>query len=150
MSYDPLPASCQFPAPCIVDMGVIVNKQDMTRLLSDLSHVRYCYRQENRLLTEDEGYVIEVFADPQRSTLVANHSLYLNVSSFDYLELKKLPDRQSCFELVQDNLRLQIMPLSNPLMHQCDRQINASDLEAVVAEVLSASWDMQLDDEEIF
>ncbi len=143
----------KLPAPCIVDVGIVVNKQDMLRILSDLGRVRYCYGQLEQpeiapTAPEDEGYVLEVFAEPQRSTLVANHALYINVCSFDYLKLDRLPDQQPCFDLIQEHQRLRIVPLSNPLQEQKSRSLNTAALEAVVAEVLSASWDMRLDDDE--
>lgn len=151
MSYHHLSENAKLPAPCIVDVGIIVNKQDMQRLLTDLSRVQYRFSQDQQLLVENEGYVLEVFSDPQRSTLVANHTLYINVYSFDYLELKRLPDsQQACFELVQENQQLILMPLTNPLQEQKNRNLNAAALEAVVAEVLSASWDVRIDDEDGF
>jgi hypothetical protein len=150
MNFDHLSRNTKLPAPCIVDTGIIVNKQDMQRLLADLSRVRYCYSHQGQLLSEDEGYVLEVFSDPQRSTLVANHTLYINVCSFDYLELKRLVDQQTCFDLVQENQHLRLIPLSNPLQEQKNRSLNAAALEAVVAEVLSASWDVRIDDDDSF
>jgi len=150
MSHDQLSGNAKLPAPCIVDTGTIINKQDMQRLLSDLNRVCYRYTQDEKLLSEDEGYVVEVFADPQRSTLVANHTLYLNVYSFDYLELHQSPEQQAYFDLVQDNRQLRLIPLSNPLQDQRARSLNAAALEAVVAEVLSASWDVRIDDDENF
>jgi len=146
MSHDPLSGNSHLPAPCIVDTGIVVNKQDMQRLLADLSRVRYSYYQDGKLSSEGEGYVLEVFADPSRSTLVANHALYLNVQSFDYLQLGRSP-ATATFELVQENLKLHLVPLSNALQDHHNRQLDAAALEAVVAEVLSASWDMRLDDD---
>ncbi len=150
MSHDPLPRDMRLPAPCIVDTGIIVNKQDMQRLLADLSRVRYIYTQDDSLISEGEGCVLEVFADPQQSTLVANQALYLNVLSFDYLELQRSPEQEACFVLIQDTRQLRLIPLSNPLQEQTTRTLNAAALEAVVAEVLSANWDVQIDDEENF
>lgn len=150
MSHDQLSGNTKLPAPCIVDTGIVVNKQDMQRLLADLSRVRYCYSQDGSLVSENEGYVQEVFSDPQRSTLVANHALYVNVYSFDYLELKQSPDQEPWFDLVQENRLLRLIPLSNPLQEQTTRSLNAAALEAVVAEVLSASWDVRIDDDENF
>lgn len=150
MSYDHFSGNAKLPAPCIVDSGIIVNKQDMQRLLADLNRVRYRYSQDGNVLAEDEGYVLEVFSDPQRSTLVANHTLYINVCSFDYLELKRSPDQQACFDLIQENQQLSLIPLTNPLQEQKNRSLNAAALEAVVAEVLSASWDVRIDDDENF
>ena len=137
----------QIPAPCIIDTGIIVNKQDMGRLLTDLGRVRYIHTLDGKLQNEGEGYVLEVFADPQRSTLIANHTLYLNVQSFDYLQLNQSPEKQVYFDLIQDNRQLRIIPLSNPLQEQSTQQFNAEALEAMVTQVLSAKWDVQIDDD---
>jgi len=150
MSHDSPSSNPRLPAPCIVDTGILVNKQDMQRLLADLHQVRYCYIQDGIPSSECEGYVMEVFSDPQCSSLVANHTLYLNVQSFDYLEMSQLPEGESCFDLVQDNRLLRLVPLSNPLDDQNCRRLNAAALEAVVTEVLSAGWDVRIDDEENF
>lgn len=150
MSHDPLSRSKRIPAPCIVDTGTIVNKQDMQRVLADLSHVHYIHSQDGVPTSEGEGYVLEVFADPQGSTLIANHALYINVCSFDYLELRQSDDQETWFDLVQDSRQLRLVPLSNPLQEQNTHRLNVAALEAVVAEVLSANWDVQIDDEEHF
>lgn len=149
MNHDQLSGNAQVPAPCIVDRGIVISKHDIHRLLADLNRVRYIYQQDGNLISEGEGYVLEVFADPQQSTLVANHTLYLNVYSFDYLQLTQA-EEQSCFDLIQDSRRLRLIPLTNPLQEQNSRSLNAAALEAVVAEVLSANWDVRIDDEDNF
>lgn len=147
MSHDQLPIP--IPAPCIIDTGTVINKLDMQRLLVDLGRVRYMHIQENKLQSQGEGYILEVFADPRRSTLVANHALYLNVYSFDYLELKlsSEPEGGCYFDLVQDSRLLRLIPLSNPLQERANGSFNAADLEAVVDQVLSAKWDLQIDED---
>ncbi|ASC69123.1 hypothetical protein XM38_000490 [Halomicronema hongdechloris C2206] len=136
-----------FPAPCLVDTGVVVNKADMMRLLRDLGQVHYRYSQDGQFIREGEGYVLDVFADGQQSTLVANRTLYLNVHSFDYLEMGDLNDSRAYFDLVQDNRCLRLIPLSNPLQDQTRENFNAATLEAMLTEALSASWDACLDDD---
>lgn len=150
MNYPSSPGNTNLPAPCIVDTGTLVNKRDMRRVLADLGQVRYIYSQDGRVISQGEGYILDVFADAQQSTLVANHSLYLNVYSFDYLELGHADDQQPCFSLVQDNRTLSLIPMSDPLKGQGDRPMDSAALEAMVAEVLSASIDMRLDDDEGF
>lgn len=137
------------PAPCLVDAGTLVDKRDMQRLLADLSRVRYIHFQDGQAVREGEGCILEVFADAHSATLVANHALYLNVGSFDCLEMHCLPDGQPCFDLIQADRQLRLIPLSNPLQVRPVRPINTAALEAVVADVLSASWDAQIDDEEL-
>lgn len=135
------------PAPCLVDQGIVVNKADMLRLLNDLGQVAYTDVHESKVLSEGTGYVMDVFAEPGVSTLVANQSLYLNVYSFDYIQLEKLPNEQACFKLMQDDRCLQIIPLTTPVKERAHRDIDAVALEAIVAEALSASWDACLDDD---
>ncbi|MBX2862517.1 MAG: hypothetical protein KTR27_03110 [Leptolyngbyaceae cyanobacterium MAG.088] len=145
MSYQP--STTSFPAPCLVDTGTVINKKDMERILQNLGRVRYIHTQDEQVLREGEGYVVEVFSDPQQATLVANSSLYINVTSFDYLEMGQLADNQPYFDLIQDNRRLRILPLSNPLTERNSRSINDATLEAMLAEALTARWDACLDDD---
>jgi hypothetical protein len=135
------------PAPCIIDTGIIINKQDIGRLLTDLTRVRYIHTLDGKLQNEGEGYVMEVFAAPNRSTLIANQALYLNVQSFDYLHLSQSSEKEAYFDLIQDNRQLRLIPLSNPFQEQSTQQLNADALEAMVTQVLSAKWDVQIDDD---
>lgn len=135
-------------APCIIDTGIVVNKRDIKRLLFDLGRVRYLHIQDGKIYSEGEGYVLEVFANPDRSTLIANHALYLNVYSFDYLELKQSPVEGTYFDLIQEGRQLRLIPLSNPLQEQVARNLNAAALDAVVDQVLSGNWDLQLDEDD--
>ncbi len=135
-------------APCIIDTGIVVNKRDIKRLLFDLGRVRYLHIQDGKIYSEGEGYVLEVFANPERSTLIANHALYLNVYSFDYLELKQSPVDGAYFDLIQDGRLLRLIPLSTPLQEQVARNLNAAALDAVVDQVLSGNWDLQLDEDD--
>ncbi|VXD23571.1 conserved hypothetical protein [Planktothrix serta PCC 8927] len=147
MSYDQL--DYRVSAPCIIDTGIVFNKRDMQKLLVDLGRVRYLHIQDGQICTEAEGYILEVFANPQQATLVANHSLYLNVYSFDYLELKQSPEQETYFDLVQEGGRLlRLIPLTNPLQEQFNRNFNAAALDAVMDQVLSSNWDSQIDDDD--
>ncbi|NEP09019.1 MAG: hypothetical protein F6J92_35500 [Symploca sp. SIO1A3] len=137
----------QIPAPCIIDSGIIVNKQDMGQLLTTLSRVRYVHRIDGKVQSEGEGYVMKVFADPHRSTLIANQAIYLNVQSFDYLQLSQSPAKEAYFDLIQDNRQLRLIPLLSPLQEECSQQFNVDALEAMVTQVLSAKWDVQIDED---
>jgi hypothetical protein len=139
----------QLPAPCIIDSGTIVNKEDLRRLLHNLGHVRYVHTIDGRLQSEGEGWIMEVFADPQQATLVANHSLYINVQSFDCLKLNRSPAQETYFDLIQDNRQLRLIPFSDPLQDDgFSRNLDVDALEAMVTQVLSAKWDVQLDDDD--
>ena len=149
--------SDDLPAPCIVESGIVVNKTDMLRLLKSLRRVRYIHRQDDEITNRGEGCVMEAFSDPTQATLVANHSLYLNVDSFDYLEMVTTADDTDAdagfvtnFALVQDNRCLCLTPMNNDLGERSARQLDAAALEAIVTEALSASWDASLDDDRHF
>jgi hypothetical protein len=137
----------RIPAPCIVNTGVIVNKLDMRRLLADLGRVHYIYTHEDKVVSEGDGDVIEVFANPQRSTLVANSALYLNVYSFDYIELKQLSQQETCFDLIQEGMCLRLIPRTTPLQERREKTYNVSAIEAMMEQVLSAKWDAEIDDD---
>ena len=132
------------PAPCIVDSGIICHKADMLRILRGLRQVSYIHRQDKTITNKGEGCVAEVFCDPTQATIVANRSLYLNVHSFDYLELITNGEETS-FALVQDDRCLCLMPLAKADDLPAISQLDAATLEAIVTEALSASWDASLD-----
>lgn len=143
--YQPIPI---LPAPCIVDTGVVVNKEDMLRLLDDLEQVQYIYTLDGNVKSEGKGWLLEVFTDNCQATIVTNQSLYINVSSFDYLRLSK-EDEQAIIDLVQENCRLRLLPLSSPnYITELGDEIDVAKLEAMVTQVLSAKWDVQLDDKD--
>lgn len=139
----------QLPAPCIIDSGIVIHKEDIKRLLNDLSRVRYIHTLEGKVQSEGEGWILEIFADSDRATLVADGRLYLNVMSFDYLQLCPAPDDQTYFDLIQDNRQLRLIGLCSPLPDRANpRNIDAATLEAMVTQVLSAKWDVQFDDDD--
>ena len=76
----------------------------------------------------------------------------LNLHSFDYLELKASDSGETYFELVQENRVLRLDVAKNP--HQVNpleaRSVPDGALEEMVTQVLSARWDVQMDDDEHF
>jgi hypothetical protein len=147
MNQEQMPS--KLPAPCIVDRGTIVNKDDMKRLLKDLCHVRYIHIIDNHWQNEGKGWVLEVFDDPHQSTLIANGNLYINLQSFDCVQLHQSPTQEAYFDLLQDNRLLRLIPLANSTQEQENTDnINAAAIEAMVTEVLSAHLDAQFDDDD--
>ena len=137
------------PAPCIVDTGIIINADDIKRLLGDLYNVRYVHIIDERIQSEGTGWIQEIFNCSTQSTLVANGNLYINIQSFDYLQLSKSADNAPCFDLIQDNLQLRLIPISQPIRgRETEKDIDAATIEAMVTDVLSARLDVQLDDDD--
>jgi hypothetical protein len=147
MSHNLFPQS--LPAPCIIDSGIVVNKDDMRRLLGSLARVYYIHSLDCQVKNQGEGYILEIFADAQQATLIANHSLYINLQSFDYLHLHQSPEQETYFDLVQDNRQLRLMPLGNSLQdRESSEDLDEVALEAMLNQVLAAKWDVQMDDDE--
>lgn len=137
----------RIPAPCIVNIGIIVSKLDMQRLLCDLGRVHYIYTQHDKILSQGDGDVMEIFSSPQRSTLVANNAIYINLDSFDYLELKQSPQQETYFDLRQEEMCLRLIPLSTPSQERHQRNFNITAIEAMMDQVLAARWDAEIDDD---
>lgn len=137
------------PAPCIVDRGILINHEDIKRLLEDLCHVYYVHTIDGQVTREGKGFIQEIFSDRHQSTLIANHKIYININSFDYLQLSKSTEDESHFDLIQDNRQLRLIPISRKArIASVSKEIDAETIEAMVTEVLSARLDVQLDDEE--
>lgn len=137
------------PAPCIVDEGILIDRDDIKRLLADMCHVHYVHTIEDRVTSEGQGFIQEIFNDSHQSTLIANKKIYININSFDYLKLSKSTDNEACFDLIQDNRQLRLIPVSRTAQAQTvSKNIDAETIEAMVTEVLSARLDVQLDDED--
>lgn len=117
--------------PCIVDEGIISNRQDMLRVLRDLGHVRYTDLYEDRERSSGEGYVMRVFAKDDGATIFVNKRLYINVNGFDYLRLSRTEDENAAIDLVDDRRTVRLVPLTDPIT---DRQTMACEALAQVAE----------------
>jgi hypothetical protein len=138
--------SHHLPAPCIIESGLVINKDDMRRLLNDLSRVHYIHILDGKIENEGEGWILDVFNDPTQSTIIANRSIYINLQSFDYLELLQTPEAQTHFDLIQDNRRLRLVPLSHCCQNSGDDStVDDDTLEAMLTEVFAAKWEMQQD-----
>lgn len=141
---------CQLPAPCIIESGILVNKDDIKRLLNDLTNVHYVHRIDGKIQNVGEGWILEVFNEPSQATIIVNNSLYINLQSFDYLQISSSSEQESLFTLIQDNRELTLIPLNNTVQQdeqQQEQDMETLALETMLSEVLSAKWDVQLDDD---
>ena len=78
--------------------------------------------------------------------MIANKNIYINIQSFDYLRLSKSTEGETCFDLVQDSRQLTLIPISRLTQPQAiAKNIDAETIEAMVTEVLTARFDVQLD-----
>ena len=136
----------RLPAPCIIEQGILINKDDIKRVLSDLGQVDYFCQLDGQCQGAGQGWILDVFNDVKQATIVMNQSLYLNVNSFDYLQLSVNDQGQTLIDLWQDSRQLRLIPLdSDQCLPDPCQYFLSSDLESVVSEVLSAQLDVQLD-----
>jgi hypothetical protein len=135
------------PAPCLVDTGMLVDKRDMHRLLGDLGRVRYAFFQDGSLVNQGEGAVVEVFCEGTSATMVTNGSLYLNVMSFDCLQIGRSSEG-SFFDLMMDDRVLRLCPVTEMMGGGRVSELDRAALDAVVADVLAGGWENGLDDDD--
>ena len=73
--------------PCIVDQGVVFSKKDMFRVLQSLDHIIYYEIVDGKVFLSREGFLVEIFEDPNEATVFFNRRIYLNLNSFEYLKI---------------------------------------------------------------
>lgn len=138
------------PAPCVVESGILANKEDIKRLINDLTHVRYIHSLDGIVQNQGKGWILEVFHDPSQATIVVNNSLYINIQSFDYLQITQISPHETYFDLIQDNRQLRLIPLvptNQDQEQQPSKNLSFDSLESMLHDVLSAKWDVHLDDD---
>ncbi|AFZ47010.1 hypothetical protein Cyast_1041 [Cyanobacterium stanieri PCC 7202] len=139
---------CSLPAPCVIESGILVNKEDIKKLINDLTHVHYIHTLDGKVQNEGKGWILEVFNDASQATMVVNSSLYINIQSFDYLQINQVSPQEAHFDLVQDNRTLRLIPLVRANQESSlNKDLSFESLEAMLNEVLAAKLDVQLDDD---
>jgi hypothetical protein len=142
--------NCQLPAPCIIESGILVNKEDIKRLINDLTQVRYIHDIDGVVQNQGQGWILEVFNDSTQATIVVNNSIYINVQSFDYLKLNQVSPYETYFDLIQDNRTLRLIPIATSnqeQQQQVSKNLGFDSLDEMLGEVFSAKWDVQADDD---
>lgn len=144
------PSSFRVPAPCIINVGTIIHKNDILRLLSRLNHVSYTHVCNGESRSQGTAALVEVVNDPQRATLLADRLLHLNISSFDYLELLQGNDNQTQFVLVRGDEQLCLEPAEQALDEETTaldqhKTFGDSSLEFALAHIIAAKLDAHLD-----
>ena len=97
-----------------------------------------------------QGWILEVFNDPTQATIVVNNSLYINIQSFDYLKLNQVSPYETCFDLIQDNRTLRLIPLATAnqeQQQQVSKNLGFDSLDEMLGEVFLAKWDVQADED---
>lgn len=98
--------------PCIVGKGVVTSKKDMMRVLRGFDHVKYTDIIDQKVQSEDEAYVVEVFCNDIESTIIFNRRIHINVTNFEFLTIiENLP---GVVELVEGHRTLRLESAMDP------------------------------------
>lgn len=100
--------------PCIVQIGTLYTTKDMLKALEDLYFVRYEYINHGNTISTGEGFIMSVISNKAgESTLVFNKRLYLNLASFEYLEVSTVSEDITYFNLIANKMVLRLISDAN-------------------------------------
>ncbi len=98
-------------APCLISKGSVSHPRDMLRALETLENLDYRYVVAGELIEEGNAALVKLMADPDSATLIVNGCLFLNVSSFRYLDFEQAKDDRWSFVLHGDGSVLEILSI---------------------------------------
>ena len=96
-------------APCLVGRGTVATARDMLRALETLENLEYRYVVHGDEIDAGRASLVKLMADPDSATLVVNGCLFLNVSSFRYLDFERGPADNWRFSLHGDDAVLELV-----------------------------------------
>jgi hypothetical protein len=83
----------------------------MIRALETLEILEYSYMVDNETISEGNATLVKLMADPDSATMVVNGCLFLNVSSFRYLDFETDEDTVTSVHLHGDGMTLSLRSL---------------------------------------
>ena len=89
-------------APSLVGRGTVSSFPDMLRALETLENLEYRYTVDGQLIDEGSATLVKLMADDASSTMIVNGCLFLNVSSFRFLDFDRGSDGRWVFSLHGD------------------------------------------------
>lgn len=98
-------------APCLISKGSVSHPRDMLRALETLESLDYRYIVSGELIEEGQAALVKLMADPESATLIVNGCLFLNVSSFRYLDFEQATEDRWRFVLHGDNSVLELLSI---------------------------------------
>jgi hypothetical protein len=73
-------------APVMVGSGTLSHYRDMIRALETVEAVEYEYIVDGETISQGAATLVKIMADSDSATMIVNACLFLNVSSFRYLD----------------------------------------------------------------
>lgn len=98
-------------APCLISKGSVSHPRDMLRALETLENLDYRYVVTGELIEEGRAALVKLMADPESATLIVNGCLFLNVSSFRYLDFEQATEDRWRFVLHGDTSLLELLSI---------------------------------------
>ena len=98
-------------APCLISKGSVAHPRDMLRALETLENLDYRYVVTGEVIEEGRAALVKLMADPESATLIVNGCLFLNVSSFRYLDFEQAEEERWRFVLHGDDTVLELLSI---------------------------------------
>ena len=98
-------------APCLISKGTLTHPRDMLRALETIENLDYRYVVDGLAIEEGNAALVKLMADPESATLIVNGCLFLNVSSFRYLDFASAGDDRWAFTLHGDGALLELLSI---------------------------------------
>jgi hypothetical protein len=82
----------------------------MIRALETVEGLTYRQLLDGKTMAEGRATLVKLMAEPGASTILVNGCLFLNVLSFRYLTFETDPEAGVVFQLVADDMKLELIP----------------------------------------
>lgn len=109
--------------PLLVGDGTLTYPRDMVRALETIETFSYRYLVDGEEITKGRATLVRIMLDEISASTLVNGCLFLNVTSFTYLNFHTDDSGQTIFELFTEGAVLEITPLDEPEMRAGQRQV---------------------------
>lgn len=130
--------------PVMVGDGTLTHARDMVRALETVETFTYRYLVDGDLISEGRATLVRIMADTDSASVLVNGCMFLNVTSFQYLNFRTDAQGQARFDLYVEGAVLEITPLDEPEIRTGQRQV----IRMMEESVFDANSIVLLDDED--
>lgn len=109
--------------PLLVGDGTLTNPRDMVRALETIETFVYRYIVDGDELAAGKATLVRIMLDDTSASTLVNGCLFLNVSSFTYLNFRTDAEGQARFDLFAEGTVLELTPLDEPELRSGQRQV---------------------------
>jgi len=95
----------------MISKGTLAHPRDMLRALETLENLDYRYVVDGQVIDEGRAALVKLMADPESATLIVNGCLFLNVSSFRFLDFAQDAEERWRFMLYGDGSTLELLAI---------------------------------------